>query len=66
MLKLSGVQLKYIAEILNNLGIVFFASMVVPILYSEINIYLTLAGLFYAFECWLLGVVLISIRKETK
>ncbi len=64
--KLSDAQLEFISEVLGNLGIVFFASMVVPILSGTKDIFFVLQGAMYSFVCWILGLVILNKSKERR
>jgi len=60
--KLNSEQLKFISEILGNLGLVFFVSMVVPAFNQTQDLFFIATGLVYAFMCWFFALVI--LRKE--
>ena len=63
--QLNDNQLKYLADILNNAGIVFLASMVVPIFgQQQEDIYFIFSGLSIAFCFWFIGLIILSQRRK--
>lgn len=61
---MNAKQMSYLAEVLNNLGTVFVASVVVPLIGrvgSAADFTTFITGLFYAIACWWFGV---NILKE--
>lgn len=64
MVRFNQEQLKYLAEVSNNLGTVFFASMVAPIFTQNKNIFFALSGLLYAFTCWWIGAIILRKKEE--
>ena len=57
---LSDSQLQFVSETLSNIGLVFFASMVVPFFTStEIAWGYLLSGSLLSFGSWLFGLVII-------
>ena len=62
---LNDEQLKFIAEVLGNLGLVLLASVVVPALMQDEDIYLILSGALYILLCWIIGVFILNyVEKE--
>lgn len=65
MHQFSDVQLQYMATVLNNMGTVTFAAMVIPRLTGQnFNPYTMALGLLYSFLCWWYGFMLISGTKK--
>ncbi|OHA26398.1 MAG: hypothetical protein A3D52_03225 [Candidatus Taylorbacteria bacterium RIFCSPHIGHO2_02_FULL_44_36] len=61
---LSDSQLRFIAEMLSNIGLVFFASMVVPFFISaEISWGYLLSGSLLSLGSWLFGLIIIREVK---
>ena len=58
---LSDLQLKLIAETLANVGLAFFAAMVVPpFLTSTIDVAVALAGFFLSIATWIVSLFIIK------
>ena len=61
---LSEPQIKLVAETLSNIGVVFFASLVVPIFFStEINVGIVIVGFSLAVTAWFCGLLIIKSIK---
>ncbi|MBI3442578.1 MAG: hypothetical protein HY007_02330 [Candidatus Sungbacteria bacterium] len=57
----SDSQLKLIAETLANVGLAFFAAMVIPpFLSTEIDVAVALAGFFLAAATWIISLFIIK------
>lgn len=61
--KFNNEQLKYVADILNNLGVVFSVGLALMVLESKLNYMFIVAGTFSALACWFLGIKILE-RKE--
>jgi len=62
--KLTGYQIDRLSEILANLGIVFFASTVVPVFIGNRDWSLMAMGLILSFGFWISSLSLLKLRKE--
>lgn len=61
ILMLSDSQLKLLAETLSNLGIVFFASMVVPILIiPKADLAISMIGLGLSLTSWIASLLVVK------
>lgn len=61
-LMLNDAQLKLIAEILKDLGIIFVAGMVLPVFSGRQNIFAVVSGIMAASLFWVFAILI--LRKE--
>lgn len=63
--RFNELQLNRISEILGNLGIVFFAAIVIPTFITPTyDIFTGLAGFAISLVCWFLSVVLLKTEEK--
>lgn len=60
--KLNDTQLDRLSEILANIGLVFFASLVVPVFGQDVNTIFMWVGLALSFGSWLVSLFVIRGR----
>ena len=57
---LNEKQIRYFAEIFSNLGLVFFATIVLPGFMGELELIPVIIGLIYALICWCFGFLILK------
>lgn len=65
MVRFNQEQLKYLADIFNNAGVIFFASMVLPIFnprFGSINYRQLVLGFGYFVLCWIIGFIILKSK----
>jgi len=60
---LSNSQLEFISGILSDIGQIFFASMVVPLFFANIELLTIFIGLILASTSWGAGLILLKRIK---
>jgi len=61
---LSDAQLKLVSEMLSNIGLVFFGSLVVPIFaHAQVSVGLMLVGLVLSLAFWAASVDVMTCAK---
>ena len=61
---LNDDQLKFIAEVLGNLGLVILASIVIPAFQGGQDKYFVLTGIVYVYTCWFLGIYILKTSNK--